>query len=57
MKFTSAGTEDAEETFIFDVKTETVYMEELRELFQQTLNQNLIQMVLSNTTDETRATR
>lgn len=57
MKFTSAGTEDAEETFIFDVKTETVYMEELRELFQQTLNQNLIQMVLSNTTDETRATK
>lgn len=36
---------------------ETEYMDELRELFQRMLNQNLIQMVLSNTTDEARAAK
>lgn len=36
---------------------ETEYMDELRELFQRMLNRNLIQMVLSNTTDEARAVK
>ena len=38
-------------------KTETEYMDELRELFRQMLDQDLIQIVLSNTRDAAKAAK